>query len=134
MSTGTFGNGAALGLGSTTISELTSIGLPGFSSDDIDVTTHNDSDRIRQFIKGLTDPGEIAFEGNMNYTDYANIFAQQITTSSFTATITVPTTPSVTVLQFQSYVKGLESTAPHDEKVEMSGTLKVSGLPILTKV
>lgn len=134
MSTGTFGNGAALGMGGTTISELTSIGLPGFSSDDIDVTTHNDTDKIRQYVKGLTDPGEISFEGNMNYTDYSNAFIQAVTTSMFTATITIPTTPSVTVLQFQAYVKGLEGTAPHDDKVEMSGTLKVSGMPILTKV
>lgn len=134
MSTGTFGNGAALGLGTATISELISIGLPGFSSNDIDVTTHNDSDKIRQFIKGLTDPGEIAFEGNMNYTDYSNVYIYATTTTAFTATITVPTTPSVTLLQFQAYVKGLEAAAPHDEKVSMSGTLKVSGLPVLTKV
>lgn len=134
MSDGTFGNGATLNLGGNTISELTNIGLPGMSADDIDITTHNDADRVRQFIKGLIDPGEIAIEGNMLYTDYANLYASMTTTSLESITVTLPTSPSVTKFEANGYLKGLEGSSPHDEKIDMSGSLKISGKPVLTKV
>lgn len=134
MSAGVFGNGSTFKLGSNTISELTSIGLPGMSADDIDITTHNDSDRVRQFIKGLIDPGEIAIEGNMDYTEYANLYASMTTTSVESITITLPTSPSVTKFEANGYLKSLEGSSPHDEKIDMSGSVKISGKPVLTKV
>ena len=134
MSTGYLGNGATLQISSSTLTELTSIGIPSLSADDLDVTTHNDTDRIRNFIKGLIDAGEIPFEGYINYTDYAAVFALAITTSCYTTTITIPTAPSVTKFEAWGYVKGLEAEAPFDDIMPFSGSLKVSGKPILTYV
>lgn len=134
MSTGVLGNGATLQISTSTITELTSIGLPGLSADDLDVTTHNDTDKVRQFVKGLIDAGEVSFEGNVNYTDYAAVYAQAVTTSSYTVTITLPTSPSVTKFECYGYVKGLEGEAPHDDLINFSGSLKISGKPILTQV
>jgi predicted secreted protein len=133
MSDGTFGNGSTFKLGSNTITELTGIGLPGMSADDIDITTHNDSDRVRQFIKGLIDPGEIAIEGNVLYTDYANLYASMTTTSLESITITLPTSPSTTTFEANGYLKSLEGNSPHDEKIDMSGSIKISGKPVLTE-
>lgn len=133
MSVGTFGNGSTIKIGSSTVSELTSIGLPDMSSDDIDVTTHNDTDRIREFIKGLTDPGEVAIEGNMSYDEYAILYAAMTTTSLQSLTITLPTTPSITTFAGNCYVKSLSGTSPHDEKIDMSASLKITGKPTLTK-
>ena len=134
MSAGVFGNGSTFQLGSNTVSELTSIGLPGMSADDIDITTHNDPDRVRQFIKGLIDPGEIAIEGNMDYTEYGYLYASMTTTSLESITITLPTSPSVTKFEANGYLKSLEGSSPHDEKIDMSGSVKISGKPVLTKV
>lgn len=134
MSDATFGNGSTLNIGGTTVSELTNIGLPGMSADDIDITTHNDPDRVRQFIKGLIDPGEIAIEGNMLYTDYGTLYAQMVTTSLSSITITLPTSPSTTQFEANGYMKGLEGGSPHDEKIDMSGSLKISGKPTLTQI
>ena len=134
MSDGTFGNGSTFVIGSATVSELTGIGLPGLSADDIDITTHNDSDRVRQFIKGLIDPGEISLEGNMLYTDYATLYAEMMTTSLASITITLPTSPSVTKFEGNGYLKSLEGNSPHDEKIEMSGAVKLSGKPVLSQV
>ena len=133
MSTGYFGNGGTLKIGSTTISELTSITPPGFEADDIDVTTHN-SDKVREFIKGLIDPGEITYEGNFNYTDYANAYASMMTTSLQSITITLPTLPSATKFECNGYMKNLECEDPHDDKIPFSGGIKVSGKPVLTQV
>jgi predicted secreted protein len=134
MSLGNFGNGSTFKLGaSDTVSELISIGLPEMSADDIDITTHNDPDRIREFIKGLTDPGEVAIEGNMSYDEYAILYAAMTTTSLYSLTITLPTSPSVTTFAGNCYVKSLGGTSPHDEKIDMSASVKITGKPILTE-
>lgn len=131
---GFLGKGSQFALGSTTVAELTQIGLPGVSSDDIDVTTHNTSDYVRTFIKGLTDAGEVACEANFNYTDYATVYTGQFTQSLYSCTIHLPTTPSATQLAFSGYVKGLDGGSPHDDKIEDSFTVKVCTKPVLTQV
>ena len=131
---GFFGKGAQFALGSTTVAELINIGLPSHSSDDIDVTTHNTTNYVRDFIKGLTDAGEVSCEGNFNYSDYSTVYAGQFTQSLYSCTISVPTTPSATELAFSGYVKGLEGGVPHDDKIESSFTVKVTTQPVLTQV
>ena len=134
MSLGNFGSGSTFKLGAaSTVSELISIGLPELSADDIDITTHNDPDRVREFIKGLIDPGEVAIEGNMNYDDYAILYAAMTTTSLYSLTIVLPTSPSVTTFAGNCYVKSLGGTAPHDEKIDMSASVKITGKPVLTE-
>lgn len=129
-----FGQGAKFVLGSTTVAELTNISLPGFSSDDIDVTTHNSSNYAREFIKGLTDAGEITIEGMFNYTDYVTMYNGQWTQSLYSASIVVPTTPSQTKWLANVYVKGLEGGVPHDDKIDFSATCKITGKPSLTQI
>lgn len=134
MSEANFGNGSTFKLGaSDTVSELTAISLPNMSADDIDITTHNDSDRVRQFIKGLIDPGEVSIEGNMTYDEYAILYAGMTTTSLYSLTITLPTSPSVTTFAGNCYVKSLEGNSPHDEKIDMSASVKITGKPVLTE-
>lgn len=131
---GTFANGASFLIGTTTVTELTNISGPNFSADDIDVTTHNSSDYFREFVKGLTDAGEISVEGNMNYTDYNEIYAAATTLSLQSLTINLPTSPSVTQWIANGYIKGFETEAPHDDKIGFSATAKVTGLPVMQKV
>lgn len=129
-----FGQGSQFALGSTTVAEVTNIGIPGFTSDDIDVTTHNSSDYAKEFLKGLTDAGEIPLEGKFNYTDYQTLFNAQWTLSLYSVTIAVPTTPSETKWSANAYVKGLQGSIPHDNSIDFSATLKISGKPSLTQV
>lgn len=131
---GTFGLGSTFLIGATTVTELTNISGPNFSSDDIDVTTHNSLDAFREFIKGLTDAGEISIEGNMNYTDYDTVYVAGITTSLQSLTINLPTSPSVTQWLANGYIKGFETGAPHDDKISFSATAKVTGKPLMQKV
>lgn len=134
MSEGNFGNGATFKLGaSDTVSELTSISLPDMSADEIDITTHNDSDKIRQYVKGLIDAGNVTIEGNMTYDEYAILYAAMTTTSLYSLTITAPTSPSVTTLEANVFVKSLSGGIPHDEKIDMSAECKITGKPILTE-
>jgi hypothetical protein len=67
------GYGSKLSLGSSTaasatyteLGEVTSIGGPGYSTDAVDVTHMQSPDAFREFVVGLTDPGELSLE--MNY-------------------------------------------------------------------
>jgi predicted secreted protein len=129
---GSFGNGGVFKIGTTTVSELTNIAPPGFSADAIDVTTHNNSTRFREFVKGLIDPGEITVEGNFNYTDFATVYAAMATTSLQSITVTVPTAPSTTTFVANGILTGLEVEDPHDDKVSFSATVKVTGKPTIT--
>ena len=129
-----FAQGTQLAIGGTTISELTSIGLPEFEADDIDVTTHNSSDYVREFVKGLTDAGEVPFEGVFNYTDYSELYALQFTQSLQSCTIAIPTTPSETQVLINGYVKSVNGTVPHDEKAEIGGSLKIANKPTMQQV
>lgn len=129
-----FGQGTQLALGGTTVAELTNISFPGFSADDIDVTTHSSADYFREFIKGLTDAGEITFEGYFTYTDYGTVYAGIGTLSLYSATIAVPTTPSETQFLANVYVKSLEGGSPFDDKIDANGALKITGKPTLQQV
>ena len=131
---GVFANGANFALGSTTVSELTNISFPNISADSIDVTTHNNTDKFREFIKGLSDGGEITIEGNMDYTDYNTIYVASVTTSIYSATVTVPTSPSESQWLANVFVTGLEGDAPVEDKINFNATLKVTGKPTFQKV
>lgn len=129
---GTFGHGAVFKIGTTTVSELTSVKPPNYEADDIDVTTHSTSSKFKEYIKGLMDAGEVEIEGYMDYTNYGTVYASMVTTTLQSLTITLPTTPSVTNFACNGYIKSLECEAPHDDKIEFSATAKVSGKPTLT--
>jgi predicted secreted protein len=129
---GVFGLGATLVIGSTTVTKLTSIGLPAGSADDLDITTHDNTDRVREFIKGLIDPGEMSLEGIFTYAAYTAANDLLYAEGTTTVTITLPTTPSVTNFACYGYLKSLEGSAPHDDKIDFSATVKISGKPTVT--
>lgn len=134
---GIFAQGAQLAIGGTTVTELLNISLPELNADDIDVTTHNSADYYREFIKGLTDAGAITVEGNFNYTDYGTLYAMSTTLSLYSATIALPATPtdpSETQWIANVYLSSLTGGIPHDDKVDFSASLKVTGKPTLQQV
>ena len=131
----TFGNGATFKVGTTnTVSELVTIGLPGYDSDELETTTHGSTDRFRTYIKGLMDAGEISLEGLMNYAEYAQFESWVSTTSIYSLTITVPTTPSVTQFVANGFIKGLESEAAFDDLVKYTATARITGKPTVSKI
>jgi hypothetical protein len=131
---GVFGNGAVFKIGTTTVSEITNVSGPNFSADDIDVTSHNNSTKFREFVKGLTDAGEITIEGNMDYTDYNTVYATAITTSLQSLSVNLPTSPSATQWLANGYCKSFEVEAPHDDKISFTAGFKVTGKPLMQKV
>lgn len=49
----------------TELAELTGVTIPNFQTDDVEATHFKSSGRVREYISGLTDPGEGDFEFNL---------------------------------------------------------------------
>lgn len=124
-----FANAAVLKLGSTTISELTSISAPNLTADTIDVTTHGSTGRYREFIQGLRDGGEISVEGFYTTASANTITTQLNTSATTTATIDLPTTPTATRFTATVICTAFSSEAPVDGAIGFSATFKVTGQP-----
>ncbi len=122
--------GTVLTVGSA-IAELTNIGGPGLSAETIDVTSHDSTDAWREFVGGLKDGGEITVDGNFTTAAAANTLIILLGVLTSGATIVFPTTPATT-WTFDCIVTGYETTAPMEDKLSFTATLKVSGKPVLT--
>jgi predicted secreted protein len=126
-----FANASVFKLGSTTISEVTSISAPNLTADTIDVTTHGSTGRYREFIQGLRDGGEITIEGYYTTASANTITTQLNTSATATATIDLPTTPSTTRFTATVICTAFSSEAPVDGAIGYSATFKVTGQPTL---
>ena len=108
--------------------ELTNIGEISMSADDIDVSSH--ASRIKQYLKGMVEMGEVPFEGNYQVEQGPKIVEYLISNhSTLEQTIVVP---GKFKMVFPGYIKGFSFGVPHDGKVSMGGALKIGGLPTLS--
>jgi predicted secreted protein len=113
------------------IAELTSISGPSISRGSIDVSSHDSTNNLKEFVPaGLADGGEVSVEGN-----FTNHATQSALVTAFKATATVNyivdyVSPAVT-WAFAGLVTALEVQAPHDGKLAFSATFKVCGKPTL---
>jgi predicted secreted protein len=119
----------------TTIAELTDISGPTLEADELDVTSHSSVDGYREFIQGLKDAGEVSIEGNFlpaNNTHDASTGLLSIYDSGEVTgfQIVFPDTDSTT-WEFDAIVTGFEPTAPVEEVLTFTASLKVTGKPTL---
>lgn len=115
--------------------ELTNIGFSKFESDDVEVTSLADTDEYKRFVKGLIDFSTIDITGNMDYTTYASLYAGMSTTSLYSATVIIQPTYNENAVQLyidKCYIKTLDCAIPHDDKIEMDASIKVSSKPAIT--
>ncbi len=108
--------------------EITSISGPGISTGEIDITNHSSSDDFREFVAGLMDGGEFSIEGNLTADIVTGIYADLISRTSKSYTITFPNGLTWT---FTGFPKSFETSAPVDGKLGFSATIRVSGKPTL---
>lgn len=128
---GISGFGTTLKKGAAEIAELTSITGPSMEADTIDVSNHGSADGFRQYVAGMRDGGEVSIEGNFtNEAGQAALVTDFAAGSSNQYVITFPTTPEVT-WTFNAIVSAFESSAPYDDKLSFTATLKVTGKPVL---
>ena len=117
----------------TTIAEVKDITGPGFEAGTLEVTNQSSPGAVREFIIGLLDAGEVTFDLNF----LPNHATQDETTGLLGAylgrlkknyKLVYPVSP-VWTINFAALVTGFEPSAPVDDPLSASATLKVTGLP-----
>jgi len=122
----------------TIVGEITSLSGPTTTVDTIDVTSH-DSEGWREFVAGLGDFGELRFDINFHpaYADnnQMNLFEDMVNNTMRWVTIQIPADPNWVpptgpyYFWCPAYCIGFEISAPFDDKLSASITLKLSGVP-----
>lgn len=113
----------------TYLAEIFDVTPPSDTTDTPDATHMQSPNRTREFIDGLTDPGEASFE--MNYVPGSDSDKALIAAKGKRKWLRV-TYPNGVQLLFVGIRQGYEKSAPTDDKMTASVTFKVSGEPILT--
>lgn len=110
----------------TELEEVTSITPPSSSVDVVDVTHMQSPDSTREFIQGLTDPGECSLEQNFVPGSDTDVFIQawRASRERRSARITFPNDVTWT---FKAFVTGYQPDIPNEDKLTSSLTCKVTG-------
>lgn len=116
----------------TTIAQVRDITGPGLSLDTLDVTTHDSADAWREFVGGLKDGGEVSME--LVYDpDSVTQTALRVDLDARVVRnfkLIFPDATSTT-WSFAATVTQLEPSAPVEDELTASVTLKVTGEPTL---
>jgi predicted secreted protein len=116
------------------IAEVTNVTPPSDTVDDIDATHMKSPGRVREFISGLSDPGDMSLDGNYipgSDTD-AFIVAWRLSGETRAVRIVYPADLDVTHDQFPAYVKSYVPTMAIGEKMGFTLGLKVAGAVVRT--
>jgi hypothetical protein len=120
----------------TRIAEVTKITGPGMKMTSIDVTNLDSLLNRKEFLSGMVDEGEIKLELNFTSAEWLALRATLPTTTP-AGTAVVAGTPALpfwsitfstgNVCSGQGFLTDLEPTAPVDDKLSATCTIKCSG-------
>lgn len=116
----------------TKLAEVTSVGFPNEQVAEVEVTHYESANRTREFIPGLNDAGEITIELNWipgSETD-ALIQAAKSDGKVRMMRIATPADDDAQMYTFPGFVRGYERTAPMDDKMVATVTIRVAGAVI----
>jgi predicted secreted protein len=120
----------------TTVAEVKTIGGPNIKVDTVDLTTHSSSGAWRQFLATLIDPGELSIDVNFLPTNATQSQSTGLLKDLKNRTLRnwqlVFPDGSSTTWTFAAYVTGFAISAPVDDLLGASVTLRLSGQPTLT--
>jgi predicted secreted protein len=114
--------------------ELTNITGPSQSRDVIEVSSHDSANGFKEYIAGLIDGGEISIEGNFIASDSAGQITFHTDLQAGTSRTVWIVTPMAdgSSLTFTALGSGFEDSFPYNDKIGVSGALKVTGKPTLS--
>lgn len=123
------------GVSYTTIGKNTEIAEFSIGeADDVDTTNHDSPNGHREFIRGLVDAGEISFTGNWEAaaSQQTPITRLQSGPTSTLDYLKVVLPNSLGTWLTRGYFKSFALNPQLDDKIEFSGTWKVSGKPVFS--
>jgi len=112
------------------IAELTSISGPEISVNEIDVTSHDSPDGYMEFLPGLKDGGSVTIEGNFE-NDASQLHFQTLIDNGVAVPMEIAFPNALATWTFDGFVTAFSTDAPHDDKIDFTATIKVTGKPVL---
>lgn len=115
----------------TLISEMGSYGSPERTADTIEMTSHDSTDRFREFLQGLRDGGEATLSGNAVPTDAGQAAILAHFNSATDVQRLEIAFPDGAATNFDALCTAVQPVTDADveSKLEFSATLKVTGEP-----
>ena len=120
------------------VGELTDIGGPSISVDDVEVTSHQSTDAHREYEAGLVDAGEMSIEGNLTSGNANQL--KDIADARAKVDLDVEYPPYLDganwkcmYFDLNGILTAWEPSAPYEDKLSFSGSVKISGKPTLTE-
>lgn len=129
---GTAALGTTLSFGGTDVAEVVDITGPSLSVDTADTTNHDtqaDHSGWEELVTTIKRSGEVTFDinylpGNSSHGATSGLLNELDSKSKSSWTLTFPDSTTWT---FDAYVTGFEPSAPHDDSLDASITLKPTG-------
>lgn len=111
-----------------TIASISEIGELGGDVDDVDITTHDTASPVREYTRGLAEPGEIAFTGvwtadPTQFSLFDKVFAGLVPNENYQ--VVLP--DDMGIAAFAGYVGGFKINPQLEDRIEFTGRIKMSG-------
>ena len=113
------------------LAEVRSITGPGYTSSPIDVTNQDSVSNFAEYIGGKGDAGSVSLD--LNYlpddTEHIDLVDWIVAGASKNFKILFADTGTTTVT-FVGFVTAFEPSAPYDDRLAASVTIKITGVPV----
>ena len=113
----------------TPVGQVTNIDVLDIDVDTIDVSSHSSTGQWREFVAGMKDAGELSMDLNLDPATHMaatdSVYAQ-VGGDPIGMKITLPDTGAAEIA-FDGIVTGFSASAPYDDKLEATATVKVTG-------
>ena len=114
----------------TTVARLTEIGEFGGDVDDVDITNHDNAEAVREYIRGLAEPGEISFTGiwtadETQFDVFSDTFEGIVPNKNFRLVLPA----GMGIFESEGYIGGFRLNPQMEDRIEFSGRIKLSGTP-----
>lgn len=115
----------------TTIARIVEIGDVSLGEfDDVEVTALDSPDPFREYRRGLGDAGEIEFTGIWTADPTQRDLADRLLAApNVNDYIKIVLPDGLGTFSCRGYIKAVSITPPLEDRIEFSGTIKVSGKP-----
>ncbi|HEV1992116.1 MAG TPA: phage tail tube protein [Candidatus Dormibacteraeota bacterium] len=126
------GYGTLLQRAGVTVLEVLKVGGPGMKADMKEVSNMLSPNTYKEFIAGLREGGDVTFEINYVPKDATQITLRQDLEGGVNSSWTIVLPGALGTWTFNAFVMALSPAYPLDDRIVCTGTLRITGKPLLT--
>lgn len=113
--------------GYTTCLEVSKVGIPKVTYDEVKVTHYLSANNLHEFIAGWGNGNEVQVEANYVKAEMTSLTAIQGVLKTWKITL-----PDTSTWIFGGFVKEVDGEIPNEDKIMTKFTIKVTGKPTFT--